>query len=172
MLAEFIAAILSNFDLVMFILALFFICLHFCIRGHHLSQAEVVYRWMALFALGCTGLYAAFMHAVFPIYTAAGIGWASSPFQFEVAMANLAFGILGILSFKANYGFRLATVVGSSIWLWGDAVGHLYQLIRYQNDSIGNAGSWFWMDMLLPLILIACILKLRPKKMIFAAKRY
>ena len=153
MLAEWIALILSNFDLMMLGLAVVFIILHRLKVGHHLALAEISYRWLAFFALGCTGCYAAFMHAVFPVLAAAGIGWHTSPFQFEVAMANLAFGLLGICSSHASFNFRLATVVGASIWLWGDALGHLYQLMKYQNLSIGNAGSWLWVDLCLPLLL-------------------
>lgn len=163
MLAEWINWVLSNFVLAMFILAILFILLHKAIR-RTVSEAEIVYRWVALFALGFTGIYTFVMHAFYPDFTAASIGWASSPFQYEVAMADLAFGALGILSFNASYGFRLATVIGSTCWLWGDATGHIYQMIKYNNFAIGNAGSWFWMDVFIPLILIICIMRLKPKR--------
>lgn len=162
--AYWLSLILSNFSLSMFILAVVFMLLHFIIRGRKISGYEIIYRWTALFAVGFSGLYAAFMHAVFPDLTAANIGWTSSPFQFEVAMANVGFGLIGVLSFNASYGFRLATVIGNAAWLWGDAIGHLYQQIVHQNYSIGNAGSWFWMDIILPVILIICIIKLRPRR--------
>src|SRR3990167_7609111 len=88
------------------------------------------------------------------------IGWQNSPFQFEVAVANLGFGMIGILSFRASYGFRVATVMGNTFWLWGDATGHLYQMMVNNNLTVGNAGSWFWMDIIIPLVLLVCILRL------------
>jgi hypothetical protein len=163
MLTEWIIWVLSNFVLAMFILAILFILLHKGIR-RNLSEAEIVYRWIALFALGFTGIYGFIMHAFYPDITAATIGWSTSPFQYEVAMANLAFGVLGILSFNASYPFRLATVIGSICWLWGDATGHFYQMVTQNNFAVGNAGSWFWMDLFVPLILLICIVKLKQPK--------
>lgn len=163
-LADWIALLMSNFDLAMFILAVIFIIVHFLIAGRRIRGSEIVYRWMAFFALGFTGIYAFILHVFFPEMAATGIGWQTSPFQFEVGMADLALGILGLLSFKANYGFRLATVIATAICFWGDAIGHVYQLVKFQNYSVGNAGSWLWMDIIIPLILIICIVKLRPEK--------
>jgi hypothetical protein len=160
MFGDWISVALENFALTMFCVAVVFILFHRLIR-RQLSEAEIVYRWMALFALGFTGIYTFIFHAFYPETTAAAIGWASSPFQYEVAMADLAFGVLGILSFNASYGFRLATVIGATCWLWGDAANHLYQMIKMHNYTVGNAGSWFWMDILVPLILIICLIKLR-----------
>lgn len=151
--------ILTNFVLVMLLLAVLFIIFHKSIR-RNLHESEIIYRWVAFFCLGLTGIYAFVLHAFFPNLAASSIGWSTSPFQYEVAMADLAIGLLGILSFNASYGFRLATVVGATCWLWGDAFIHICQMIKYQNYTVGNAGSWFWMDVFVPLILILCIVKL------------
>jgi len=164
MLADWITWVMTNFDLAMFALAIFFIIFHWLIYRRTVPEYEIVYRWIALFAIGFTGLYAAFFHAFYPEISAANIGWPTSPFQWEVAMADLAIGVLAILSFKASFGFRLATVIGATIFLWGAAGGHIYQMIQYQNFAPGNAGTWFWMDIILPLILIICIFQLRRDK--------
>jgi hypothetical protein len=153
--------VLSNFSLAMFVVALFFILLHKLFM-RSMPLAEIAYRWTVFFALGCTSLYAFVMHAFYPDVAAATIGWMVSPFQFEVAMANLAFGVLGVLAFNASYGFRLATALGAACLWWGAADGHLYQLFTEHNFSVGNAGSWLWMDLLIPLILLTCIIKLKP----------
>jgi hypothetical protein len=161
--ASWISLILSNFDVAMFVLALCFMFIHVLVRPR-LAPAEIIYRWLALFVVGWTGVYAFIMHVFFQEIAAGAIGWVPSPFETEVGMANLAIGMLGILSFNASYGFRLATVVAATCWFWGDSLGHMYQLIKTQNESVGNAGSWFWMDMILPLLLIICIVKLKPTK--------
>lgn len=155
-----IAWSMSHFGFMMLVLAAFLIILHRMIR-RNIEEAEVVYRWVALFGLGFTGIYTFIMHVFYPVFTAATIGWQNSPFQYEVGMANLAVGVLGICSFRASYGFRLATVIAAICWLWGDAVGHIWQMIQYQNYTMGNAGSWFWMDVLIPMILLLCIMRLK-----------
>ncbi len=160
MSADIIALLLSNFPLSMFVLALILIAINRLV-SKKISSAEIIYRWISLFPLGFTAIYAFVMHAFYPEFTAATIGWASSPFQYEVAMADLGFGAIAILSFRANYGFRLATVIANTFWLWGDAIGHIYQMISQQNYSVGNAGSWFWMDIIIPLLLLITMCKLK-----------
>lgn len=152
--------VLSNFALSMFGVAAFFMLLHWMVTLGRVSQYEIVYRWTAFFAVGVTGLFAFVMHAFYPAMSAEAIGWAPSPFQYEVAMADLGFGLVAILSFNASIGFRLAATFANACWLWGDASGHIYQIFVARNYAIGNAGSWFWMDLLLPLILFLCVAKL------------
>jgi TM2 domain-containing membrane protein YozV len=86
-----------------------------------------------MLGVGVTGIYMGIMHIFFGPMTAANIGWQSSPFQYEVGVANLGFGLLCILAFRASQSFRLAAVTGITCWLWGDAVGHIHQMILAQN---------------------------------------
>jgi hypothetical protein len=151
----------SNFALVMMVLTLACITLQWS-RDHKIATVEIFYRWTTLLALGVTELYAFIMHTFFPSVAAAAIGWQASPFQYEVGMANLGFGLIAVLSFSASYSFRVASVIASTCWLWGDAMGHIYQMLTQHNFNPGNAGSWFWFDVIIPLILISCILKLKP----------
>jgi len=160
----------QNFGFVMFILAVLCILVNRMTAPPYMMNAEIVYRWIALLPVGITSLYAFMLHAFFPVISASSIGWLPSPFQFEVAMANLAFGIIAILSFKASYGFRLATTIALVIWYWGDAVGHSYQIIRFHNLSAGNAGTWFWLDLFLPIILLVSILRLKQAQKPFRIK--
>ena len=51
--------------------------------------------WAILFNVGIAGLLGFYAHAFRAAETAASIGWQpGGPFQFEVACANLAFGLL------------------------------------------------------------------------------
>ena len=156
-----ITQVLTNFSLAMFLLAILFILFHTAVRIRYVSFYEIVYRWMALFALGFTGIFTFVMHAFYADTSAAMIGWSVSPFQYEVAMADLALGVLGVFAFKASFGFRLATVIAAVVILWGDASGHLYQMIVNGNFDLGNAGTWFWLDLIVPLILLICIGRLQ-----------
>jgi hypothetical protein len=80
-----------------------------------------------------------------------------SPFQYEVGIADLTVGVLGILAFWGNFSFRLAAAIAGIVWYWGDAVGHVRQMIVADNFAPGNAGSWFWTDVLVPLLLVICL---------------
>lgn len=156
-----IAFVLGNFGLVMFVLAVLLAALtHLLTRGKQ-AAAEGWFRWMVLLPFGVTGLYSFVMHAFFPAYTASVIGWANSPFQYEVAMANLAFGLMGVFSFNASFEFRLATVLGAVCWLGGDAVGHIIQMDRAHDFAPGNAGEWFWLDILIPIILVVSLYQVK-----------
>lgn len=154
---------LENFGLAMLILAIAISIIEWLF--HKLfrtgtSGATVFYRWIALLAVGATCIYAFIMHAFFSEMAAKTIGWATTPFQYEVAVADLAIGVLAILSFGASLGFRVATVIGTTIWFWGDAVVHVYEMMTKDNFAVGNAGSWLWIDIAVPILLIICLLKI------------
>ena len=56
-------------------------------------------------SVGFGGLMAFLGHALRADEIARSIGWPTgNPFQFEVAVANLAFGVLGLLSLKFRDG--------------------------------------------------------------------
>ncbi len=158
-----IAYALENFGLVMLALAIIIAILEWLGRKlfSHPAGAVVFYRWIALLAVGVTAIYAAFLHVFFADMAAKTIGWATSPFQYEVAAADFAMGLLAILSFRASFGFRVATVLATTCILWGDAIVHIHEIMTKGNFAIGNAGSWFWLDIILPVLLIICILRMR-----------
>ena len=54
---------------------------------------ERLLAWILLLPIGVTGLWAGVSHVFFPAVAAAHIGWQTSPFQFEVGMADFAIGV-------------------------------------------------------------------------------
>jgi len=110
-------------------------------------------------SVGFGSIWAFIGHAFLSAQVAESIGWASgSPFQIEVAFANLAIGILGILCYFFRDNFWLATVIVSSVFLLGAAYVHMINIISYSNYSVGNAGSIFFMDIIGPVILIILLI--------------
>lgn len=87
-------------------------------------------------------------------------GWPTgSPFQYEVAAANLAFGILGVLCIWWRGSFWLATGIGSAVFLFGAAMVHLCDLVLHHNLAANNAGLILWLDDLtLPILLLALLI--------------
>lgn len=119
----------------------------------HQSPNEIL-AWLLLLPVGIAGVWGFMFHAFLPNIADKLIGWAYSPFEFEVAVANLGMGILGIFSFRASLGFRKAAVLFCTVFLWGAAFGHIYQMIAHHNFDPGNAGFIFWTDLLIPASLI------------------
>ena len=83
-----------------------------------LKVVETILFYILFINVGLSGLLAFYGHAFMADKVAATIGWApGSPFQFEVAVANLAFGVLGVLCIRFRDGFWLATGIGYAIFL-------------------------------------------------------
>lgn len=119
--------------------------------------ANQLLGWLLLLSVGAQGVYTFVVHVFFPAYSAANIGWAESPFQYEVGIADLTVGVLGVLAFWGNFSFRLAAAIAGIVWYWGDAIGHVQQMVVANNFAPGNAGPWFWTDVIVPFLLVACV---------------
>lgn len=115
---------------------------------------------MLFFNVGLGCLYAFAGHAFMADRVAEKIGWpAGSPFQFEVAAANFAFGVLGLLSLRFGSGFRLATAIGYAVFLLGAAAAHIREMVQRGNFSDYNAGAFLVVgDILIPLALLALVI--------------
>ncbi len=78
------------------------------------------------------------------------IGWPEgNPFQFEVAVANLAFGVLGLLTIWFRENFWLATAIGYAVFMIGAGIGHVHQLVATGNRAEMNAELSFLRQTLL-----------------------
>jgi hypothetical protein len=66
-------------------------------------------------------------------------------------------GTLGILSYWIRGNFWIATVIGFSVWWLGDAVVHIRSIVVEANYAPNNAGVTFYLDILVPLMLIALL---------------
>jgi hypothetical protein len=158
MIGQAIAIFLGGFSVVMLVAAIAIAALAAVAHRGKPSGAFVdqLFRWMLLLSVGVQGVYTFIVHVFFPTYSAAHIGWAVSPFQFEVGIANLAVGVLGLIAFWSNFSFRVAASIAAIVWYGGDAIGHVQQMIVAGNYAPGNAGPWFWTDVLVPVVLALC----------------
>jgi len=159
MIAEVIAFTLRNLPAFLFVLAFVFAFALPRRRGWPLHRRLL--SWVLLLQFGITGLWSGFFHVFFPEISASYIGWQVSPFQFEVGMADFAIGATACIAFWGDLGFQAAAVCTASIFLLGDAIGHVRQMIDTGNFAPGNAGVPFYMDIVCPvlaivLLLIAC----------------
>jgi hypothetical protein len=110
---------------------------------------------MVTFGIGGFASMTSFiLHFFFSDMVASSIGWPlGSPFQKEVAGANLAVGLLGFLCFWQRDSW-LPYVISKSTFLWIAGIAHVIDLFEHQNLALGNAGLTLYMDFIWPLIYI------------------
>ncbi|MCA1960328.1 MAG: hypothetical protein LDL33_05995 [Desulfomonile sp.] len=120
---------------VFFLLASFTgFALHLGLSREPRTRARVVELLLLYFLvvnIGFNGLLTWYGHTFLADEIARKIGWQpGSPFQFEVAVADLSWGVCGVLCIWLRNGFWTATGIGSSIFLLGCAFGHIRDIVR------------------------------------------
>jgi hypothetical protein len=129
-------------------------------KKNTIDVLETIIEYMILVNVGLGGLSAFAGHAFMADRVAAQIGWQpGSPFQFEVAAANFAFGILGICSFRFRGDFWLATATGYAAFLLGAAGVHIREMVLKGNLAEYNTGAFLFIgDIFVPLTLFILVL--------------
>ena len=107
-------------------------------------------RYAFIFAVGLMGLWGAVGHIAFPVRVAQAIGWQTSPFQFEVGVANLGIGCAGLYAAFRSFEARLATNLVLACFLIGAGIGHIRDIVTAGNFAPGNAGPILFTDLLTP----------------------
>lgn len=125
---------------------------------------EVLLLYQIVFSLGITSIVAFFGLTLMPEYIAAYTNWPSSPFEQQLANVNLAFGTLGILSIWFRGLFWAATIIGFSVWIFGDGIHHFLLAVYERNLSDGNIGVPLWTDVIIPLVLLVLLYMYNPVK--------
>lgn len=125
--------------------------------GKHPRTKEVFidfyFKYFLFWIVGIMGVFAFMGHAFMSDEVAESIGWKpGSPFQFEVAMANLAFGVGGLMALKQRMSFSLAVLICWGIFLIGDGFGHIYQLQVNHDFAYNNAGPIMYSDFIFPIV--------------------
>ena len=147
--------ILSDYSLWTVVLALVLGVLQTRHQWRISRAAEASLLWIAFWVLGVGGVYNFIVHIAFGPFIAEQIGWPNSPFQNEVAYANLTIGILGFSSFwyrKRDY--LLAAMCAYSSWFFADGVGHVVSVINKHDLAPSNAGIILYTDLLTPVLVV------------------
>jgi hypothetical protein len=110
--------------------------------------------YLLFFYVGLMGVLTAYAHVFRPIETSASIGWSTSPYEYEVGMADLTVGVLGILCLKFRGNFWLAAAIANAVWLLGDAVGHVRQMTLNNNHAANNSGIFLVTEFIMPLVIL------------------
>ncbi|WP_239062208.1 DUF6790 family protein [Streptomyces sp. SID13031] len=130
------------------------------IRTRHSPSAratlETWQRWWAIGALTCGSVWLTISFVAIPDVMATGIGFDRTPFEFEIAFANLALAVMGLraASPSASARERITIGLGAGMFLWGAVIGHLYQWFANGNHAPGNGGGVLIYDLLIPAVMI------------------
>jgi hypothetical protein len=123
---------------------------------------EALILYLIFFVIGINSLWEFLGNVMYSDQVAEYMGWSTgSPFQIEVGMANLAFGILGVLCLWEQKDFWLATALGASIFLFGSGLVHLWQIIIRHNIAAGNAGAILYFELIFPIVLLVLMMTYR-----------
>lgn len=158
MVGKLIGLTLSNVPLILFVLSL---VLAAVTKRAGLSKAEHYLGWFLLLAVGAASLWAGLYHVLDPKMAAAFIGWAPSPFQFEIGVADIAFGVMAMVAFWRPLEFKAAVVVYAVLFYAGVVYGHIYQVIATDNFSPGNFGMLLLLSIICPVLLVVLLIAAR-----------
>ncbi len=126
-------------------------------EGRHeiMSLAYTLWGEVLFYCIGIGLVYVWYFHAFLPNFTAPLIGWQPSPFEWELAWAELGIAAIAILGLWRGYEMRLAATLAVAIFLFGAAAQHIHLMITAHNYAPGNSGLTLWFgDVALPLFLL------------------
>jgi len=146
-------------NVVFAVLALLTATIHIAFSQQRRRSTPAIVETYLLHALfiyvGLMGLLTAYAHVFRPLQTSASIGWLTSPYEYEVGMADLTVGVLGVLCLWIRGNFWLAAAIANAVWLWGDAIGHVRQIVINHNHAENNSGAFLVAEFLMPLLILA-----------------
>ncbi|MDX2971038.1 DUF6790 family protein [Kribbella solani] len=118
------------------------------------ARLEIWQRWWAIAALGCGSLWMTLSFLAIGDYMADTIGFTRSPFQFEIAFANLALAVAAFRAASGSARERLTVGLVAAAFLWGATIGHVHQWFAYGNHQPGNGGGILVYDVGIPAVMI------------------
>lgn len=133
---------------------------------------EVMLIYLFGFAAAGSGIGNFFSHFFLSDFVAQSIGWETgSPFQLEVAFANLAIGLGALAAVTKRDGFREAVVLMITVFAMGATIVHIMEIISEGNLAPGNTFQIF-ANFIRPVFLIIYLKKLRKKGTAIVEKKW
>lgn len=150
---------LSNIPTIMFVAAIIFAWLPHPVK----SLSRRLLDWMLLLGVGVAYVWGGFFHIFFPDLAARSIGWANSPFQFEIGVADIAIGIVAIIAFWRGLEFKTPVVIYVTLFCLGVSIGHITQVVE-ENDYAANNFGLLLVETIIQMILLPITLFMARKE--------
>lgn len=121
--------------------------------GPDAGWRQELFESAVTYMIGWAGIGAAVAHIAFGSRTSRSIGWAASPFEFEVGLASLAMGVAGLMANGQPLAFAWGVIVVNAIFRIGCGVGHVRDMVRNRNFALNNTSILF-INFAVPAFLI------------------
>jgi hypothetical protein len=148
MIGDAIRLVLTNSPTILFVAA--FVCA-WLVASSESFPARLL-SWLLLLSVGVENVWFGCLHMALPGISAATIGWEPSPFEFEIGAADMALGVIAVVSFWRSLDFKAAVVIYVTLFYLGVAAIHIQEAAMAGNFAPNNFG------MLLILTLIKMVL--------------
>jgi Family of unknown function (DUF6790) len=148
----------TMFPLLCWVMALVAIAIALALGPKPLTRPAIVeeaLRYMFVFPLGVMGLWGFVGNSLLGQETATAIGWAPSPFQFELAMAELGIGVGSLVAAFAGKQARLGVGLVAACYLFGAGFGRLNDILG--GDRWGDAGPLLVSDFFTPVAVFVLL---------------
>lgn len=113
--------------------------------------------WILLLAVGVDGVWAGLFHVFFPNIASAQIGWQPSPYEFEVGVADMAYGIIAIIAFWRSLPFQQAIASFAVLYYVGVSIGHFVQAFSAGDTAPDNFGLLLILTIARALVLVVLL---------------
>ena len=124
-------------------------------RHEIVTWSYVLWGEALFYCVGLGFVYTWYFHAFQSRYTAAFIGWQPSPFEWELAWAELGIATVALLGLWRGYEMRLSATLAYAMLSFGAAAQHIHLIAVAHNYAPGNAGIVLWFgDIALPFALL------------------
>lgn len=135
-------------------------------KDQNRNFSPVLLSYLIFFNIGIMGMFGFYGHAFMADEIAQLIGWPTgSPFQSEIAAANLSYGVIGVLAPFMKRPFWYATILGNAVFLMGALAVHIHQYFAFGNTDPYNIGVFVWVDdLIVPLLLLFIAAKVSHKE--------
>lgn len=154
----------ETFSFLLIFLPLILGFLHVFLKGG--NKIEYILLYYIVIGIGIQGLASGIMQTFYSNSVTQYVHWPFSPFMLELGLANISYGILGILSPWMNRGWQTATAFGYALFLLFTGMRHVIEIIE-KGVNPGNSGSFMYVDNILSYILfLLLILKYREDTLI------
>lgn len=158
MIKDFFLLIFSHFSFSFFCLAALIAAVDSWQKEHKWISPSLWFKWLAILVFGLTGIYGFFMHTFMHEMVAKAYGLKPSGFQIELGLANLGFGLLGILCYKKDFSFRKATTIAAVIYWFGSWIVQSLKMLEAKKFTLAYSLSWYAMDFIVPTLLVVFLL--------------
>jgi hypothetical protein len=105
-----------------------------------------------VYLIGWAGIGGGISHIFFGPKISASIGWTWSPFELEIGLANLGFGVAAVLAASFSPDYSLALIIANSVFRVGAGIGHIRSMITDRNFAVNNTAILF-VDFVVPAFL-------------------